>query len=609
MKTLPYTTQNPHDAGPDDAMKEIVRLIEAGEMDHLFQEILGETLQLCIQHNKSGPGDNIYMLQFFKENIEENLLLRKATVAVSGDTMAIRKKLSATVELVGVGSNAVSTTLSSIILQPIAAAEVAASTATTTTTTTKAMKSHTEFTADGESVAIRESTVQQKEPHIVTSLDIEAVKNKISIEPDAKQHIFSLHVATAAMASVHLMRNTNSSDGGRDRRRGMGRDDDINRRRDNICSVSGSCNNDCDCKSSCNNSLEQKLGKDCGCIGESDDSSGSEVDSDDEIDDIKLVKNNLTDEIDDTKLVKKHSDDEIDDIKLVKKEVQSKGGEANCEGTSENGNYNLVSEKEPSNQKLYQENEREINDYQKNKTHNEIDCDDDDDDDDCDEVEDQGMLIKAGNILDRSIKEFTGNMPALQNGYIALHASGELEKRTFLRVIDDNITACKQAGYINKQKLLHYIRNFIEGLESDPSSKLSSTLSPSLLDGTPGWGLNHAPQFQRDFNEINSRNQSGSGGKDGSNQSSKKLVSTYVHTPSTFIDWSSSSSVGGMKSEVTKRKKNKGNLFSTSTLSFLYLLSHFSSLLFYLTPLLSSSLLFSSLLNFSDFTFQLFANF
>ena len=199
----------------------------------------------------------------------------------------------------------------------------------------------------------------------------------------------------------------------------------------------------------------------------------------------------------------------------------------------------------------------------------EDDSDDEDDDEDNKlkiELE-QKALITAGIILDRSIKECAGDIGALKKKLESLYESKEIESESFLRVIGDNISACKQAGFVNKEKLLIFVRNLIQGLcvtvgngsvsSSLPLSPLSShTTSTSSSGSSNGVGSgsgsnsgsgghNHAPQFVDDKDKGLKKNQ----------------AAVSVCAPDSFIDcssYSSSSSSGVQQTDAVKNRKNKG---------------------------------------------------
>ena len=66
----------------------------------------------------------------------------------------------------------------------------------------------------------------------------------------------------------------------------------------------------------------------------------------------------------------------------------------------------------------------------------------------------------AGMILQTLLSEHTGNVPRMVLDAKEKCRSG-LITPTFLRVLEDNITACTQAGYNNKKKVLEYLHGIV----------------------------------------------------------------------------------------------------------------------------------------------------
>ena len=106
-----------------------------------------------------------------------------------------------------------------------------------------------------------------------------------------------------------------------------------------------------------------------------------------------------------------------------------------------------------------------------------------------DSPEEQRELMKAGVRLQLLLKECNKDVATLKTKAESECKNGKIDKY-FLKVLDDNISACKQAHYENKAKLLTYLKSIIENAlktsdENDDGNTSSSDASTS----------HHAPKF------------------------------------------------------------------------------------------------------------------
>ena len=82
------------------------------------------------------------------------------------------------------------------------------------------------------------------------------------------------------------------------------------------------------------------------------------------------------------------------------------------------------------------------------------------------EKDDYNALVSAGVLLNSAISSCNGNTTALMKHLEESYRGNKFTLETVLRVIDDNIAACNRAGYVNKEKLFHHIRAFMERVDT-----------------------------------------------------------------------------------------------------------------------------------------------
>lgn len=82
------------------------------------------------------------------------------------------------------------------------------------------------------------------------------------------------------------------------------------------------------------------------------------------------------------------------------------------------------------------------------------------------EEDDYDALVGAGVMLNSAISACNGNTTVLMKRLEESYKQKEFRVEVILRVIADNIAACNRAGYVNKEKLFHHIRTFMERLDA-----------------------------------------------------------------------------------------------------------------------------------------------
>lgn len=100
------------------------------------------------------------------------------------------------------------------------------------------------------------------------------------------------------------------------------------------------------------------------------------------------------------------------------------------------------------------------------------------------------LLITTGEYLERLLQSSAGNVDTLRASLVADYTVNYFPE-ALLRVLLDNIEACKTAGYTNKLKLFIYIKSLVEGLQAAP---------PVTSEGTsphnPPFSTAHTPKFE-----------------------------------------------------------------------------------------------------------------
>lgn len=119
-----------------------------------------------------------------------------------------------------------------------------------------------------------------------------------------------------------------------------------------------------------------------------------------------------------------------------------------------------------------------------------------------DEVEEQKLLYRAGLYLRDVIAGCAGNARKLIEVVLRDYRDKKWEASHFLRVLDDNIAACEQAGYAVKLKILKFLRKELSDvvaadsvLEEAEESNISLNEGMEVLSVPAALQQLHAPQF------------------------------------------------------------------------------------------------------------------
>eukprot|EP01041_Mallomonas_annulata_P004085 gene4085-8124_t len=150
------------------------------------------------------------------------------------------------------------------------------------------------------------------------------------------------------------------------------------------------------------------------------------------------------------------------------------------------------------------------------KINNNDDDESEDEDEDEDEVEEvfennsheneeqeQKLLFEAGTYLRNLLNSCAGDAKRFKDTILTDYKAGLIGKH-FQTVLNDNILACKQAGYINKLKILEFVRTALQDeITADNINKQSISDSISNVDNndnqtisnTDHFTTHHAPKF------------------------------------------------------------------------------------------------------------------
>lgn len=149
------------------------------------------------------------------------------------------------------------------------------------------------------------------------------------------------------------------------------------------------------------------------------------------------------------------------------------------------------------------------------------------------ETERQNRLIIAGAYINDLIKECNGDVRQLKDRLISDLHRDAIDKDSFSTALQDNIDACAAAGYVNKGKLLQFIKDTVATEEA--RLKLQSIPASDETSQFDELSTHHAPKFV--------------GEKAGNDMHSTVL------SPSTFIDASNVSILEKVKNSKKKKEK------------------------------------------------------
>ena len=152
------------------------------------------------------------------------------------------------------------------------------------------------------------------------------------------------------------------------------------------------------------------------------------------------------------------------------------------------------------------------------------------------ETERQNKLIIAGSYISDLIKECKGDVRQLKDRLIADLDRDAIDKVSFATALQDNIDACTAAGYVNKGKLLQFIKDTVAAEEARMKIQPIPDTDENPTSHFDELSTHHAPKFVGE--------KSGKGG-----------LSSTVLSPSTFIDASNVSILEKVKNNKKKKEK------------------------------------------------------
>ena len=110
-------------------------------------------------------------------------------------------------------------------------------------------------------------------------------------------------------------------------------------------------------------------------------------------------------------------------------------------------------------------------------------------------------LISCAVYLQELIKTCQGDVPKLRDQMLEDYRSKKYARPVFQKVLDDNIAACKQAAYVNKEKVLNFLKSC---LQSEPESRAapeagsSHAQNKTIDEVRETLSTHHAPKFVDD---------------------------------------------------------------------------------------------------------------
>jgi hypothetical protein len=117
-------------------------------------------------------------------------------------------------------------------------------------------------------------------------------------------------------------------------------------------------------------------------------------------------------------------------------------------------------------------------------------------------AERESKMVQAGLLLQEMLRDNAGDASALKTDAIQRCLSGEVDDN-FLHVVEDNIKGCREAGYVNKVKVLEYLGGVVrQQLELQAQQRDDAHASSAYAGNTNTGGstttTHHAPQFVDD---------------------------------------------------------------------------------------------------------------
>lgn len=124
----------------------------------------------------------------------------------------------------------------------------------------------------------------------------------------------------------------------------------------------------------------------------------------------------------------------------------------------------------------------------------------------------EGRMIRAGLLLQEILRSSAGDAVALKTDVLARCLQGEIDA-LFLQVVEDNIQGCRDANYVNKMKVLEFMKGVITAqleLQQRQAADSYSSYGQERSDRAAASGqvasTHHAPQF---VDEKNAAQQQG----------------------------------------------------------------------------------------------------
>ena len=114
----------------------------------------------------------------------------------------------------------------------------------------------------------------------------------------------------------------------------------------------------------------------------------------------------------------------------------------------------------------------------------------------------ESELVACAFYIQNEIKSCGGDVGKLKDQVLSDYASRKYAPAVFHKVLDDNIAACSQAGYVNKEKILKFVKTCLENEERVLAQQAQQ--AGSLAEALAGADLNetsstyHAPKFVDD---------------------------------------------------------------------------------------------------------------
>lgn len=165
----------------------------------------------------------------------------------------------------------------------------------------------------------------------------------------------------------------------------------------------------------------------------------------------------------------------------------------------------------------------------------------------------QRELVAAGIRLKVMMTECAGDVAKLRLKAVEGVREGKIGA-PFLRVLTDNIEACESAGYVNKVKVLNYLRGLVEEAMQAITEAVASGDGDDESNTGNANSTYHAPQF---LDPVTDTETSYSSGEDTDLTGGKASPGGEASAPESFIDLKGDNVLDGVLKDKSANAKKK----------------------------------------------------